>query len=229
MQTNSINQYHNTYKSNTIYTKKSNVLLSNVSFKGNITRSPIMTTTYDAAKKLYTDYEKSLNEVSIKDIKKSALNISTDMQIPIKDVLYTMQKLTQFANLRSVSKIGERLQKDNIATIGDTKGTMTLKHRRTNSTIPSPIIKNTIENDIGLHRTLDYLLIKKNISLLNPYKNLNNAVFLDDMKVSQLEELKENDKLAFEAYKKIPNAKYYVISSWDKGITFIDRDRKSVV
>ena len=48
------------------------------------------------------------------------------MQIPIKDVLYTMQKLTQFANLRSVSKIGERLQKDNIATIGDTKGTMTL-------------------------------------------------------------------------------------------------------
>ena len=225
MQTNSINQYHNTYKSNTIYTKKSNVLLSNVSFKGNITRSPIMTTTYDAAKKLYTDYEKSLNEVSIKDIKKSALNISTDMQIPIKDVLYTMQKLTQFANLRSVSKIGERLQKDNIATIGDTKGTMTLKHRRTNSTIPSPIIKNAIENDIGLHRTLDYLLIKKNISLLNPYKNLNNAVFLDDMKVSQLEELKENDKLAFEAYKKIPNAKYYVISSWDKGITFIDRTK----
>lgn len=225
MQTNSINQYHNTYKNNTIYEKKSNVLLSNVSFKGNITRSPIMTTTYDAAKKLYTDYEKSLNEVSIKDIKKSALNISTDMQIPIKDVLYTMQKLTQFANLRSVSKIGERLQKDNIATIGDTKGTMTLKHRRTNSTIPSPIIKNTIENDIGLHRTLDYLLIKKNISLLNPYKNLNNAVFLDDMKVSQLEELKENDKLAFEAYKKIPNAKYYVISSWDKGITFIDRTK----
>lgn len=225
MKTNSINQYHNTYKSNTIYTKKSNILLSNVSFKGNITRSPIMTTTYDAAKKLYTDYEKSLNEVSIKDIKKSALNISTDMQIPIKDVLYTMQKLTQFANLRSVAKIGERLQKDNIATIGDTKGTMTLKHRRTNSTIPSPIIKNTIENDIGLHRTLDYLLIKKNISLLNPYKNLNNAVFLDDMKVSQLEELKENDKLAFEAYKKIPNAKYYVISSWDKGITFIDRTK----
>lgn len=225
MQTNSINQYHNTYKNNTIYAKKSNVLLSNVSFKGNITRSPIMTTTYDAAKKLYTDYEKSLNEVSIKDIKKSALNISTDMQIPIKDVLYTMQKLTQFANLRSVSKIGERLQKDNIATIGDTKGTMTLKHRRTNSTIPSPIIKNAIENDIGLHRTLDYLLIKKNISLLNPYKNLNNAVFLDDMKVSQLEELKENDKLAFEAYKKIPNAKYYVISSWDKGITFIDRTK----
>ena len=225
MQTNSINQYHNTYKNNTIYAKKSNVLLSNVSFKGNITRSPIMTTTYDAAKKLYTDYEKSLNEVSIKDIKKSALNISTDMQIPIKDVLYTMQKLTQFANLRSVSKIGERLQKDNIATIGDTKGTMTLKHRRTNSTIPSPIIKNTIENDIGLHRTLDYLLIKKNISLLNPYKNLNNAVFLDDMKVSQLEELKENDKLAFEAYKRIPNAKYYVISSWDKGITFIDRTK----
>ena len=83
-----------------------------------------------------------------------------------------MQKLTQFANLRSVSKIGERLQKDDIATIGDTKGTMTLKHRRTNSTIPSPIIKNAIENDIGLHRTLDYLLIKKNISLLNPYKNL---------------------------------------------------------
>lgn len=225
MKTNSINQYHNTYKNNTIYTKKSNVLLSNVSFKGNITRSPIMTTTYDAAKKLYTDYEKSLNEVSIKDIKKSALNISTDMQIPIKDVLYTMQKLTQFANLRSVSKIGERLQKDNIATIGDTKGTITLKHRRTNSTIPSPIIKNAIENDIGLHRTLDYLLIKKNISLLNPYKNLNNAVFLDDMKVSQLEELKENDKLAFEAYKKIPNAKYYVISSWDKGITFIDRTK----
>ena len=146
MKTNSINQYHNTYKNNTIYTKKSNVLLSNVSFKGNITRSPIMTTTYDAAKKLYTDYEKSLDEVSIKDIKKSALNISTDMQIPIKDVLYTMQKLTQFANLRSVSKIGERLQKDNIATIGDTKGSMTLKHRRTNSTIPSPIIKNAIEN-----------------------------------------------------------------------------------
>ena len=31
--------------------------------------------------------------------------------------------------------------------------------------------------------------------------------------------------MAFEAYKKIPNAKYYVISSWDKGITFIDRTK----
>ncbi len=67
MKTNSINQYHNTYKNNTIYAKKSNVLLSNVSFKGNITRSPIMTTTYDAAKKLYTDFFMSFIETSFSD------------------------------------------------------------------------------------------------------------------------------------------------------------------
>ena len=72
-----------------IYTKKSNVLLSNVSFKGNITRSPIMTTTYDAAKKLYTDYKKSLDSLSsstksLETSKQSYLDeasISTDSEI----------------------------------------------------------------------------------------------------------------------------------------------------
>ena len=224
MQINSINQYNNIHK-NSLNKINNTVSKSNVSFQGNIKRSPIMKTTYDAANIFYTSYRKSLNEVPIKDIQSSALNISKDMGIPIKDVLYTMQKLTQFANLRSVSKIGKRLANDNIATIGDTRGSMTLKHRRNSTIISTSRVGDAIENDIGLHRTLDYLLNKKNINLLNPYKNLNNAVFLDDTRVSQLEDLKKNDKLAFEAYKNIPNIKHYVISSWDKGITFIDRTK----
>ncbi len=225
MQINSINQYHNTYKNNTTPVKNSIVSHSDVSFKSNIKRSPIMKSTYDAANILYTSYKKSLNEVPIKDIQSSAINISKDMRIPIKDVLYTMQKLTQFANLRSVSEISKQLQKDEIGTIGDIRGTLTFNYDKMDNIVSPSRVEKVLDNDIGLHRTLDYLLNKKHIGMMDPYINLSSAVFLDDARVSQLEDLKKNDKLAFEAYKHIPKIKHYVISSWDKGITFIDRTK----
>lgn len=224
MQINSINQYNNIHK-NSLNKINNTVSNSNVSFQGNIKRSPIMKTTYDAANIFYTSYRKSLNEVPIKDIQSSAINISKDMKIPTKDVLYTMQRLTQFANLRSVSQISKQLQKDKIGAIGDIRGTITYNYGKMDTIISPSRVEKVFDNDIGLHRTLDYLLNKKNIGMMNPYVNLSSAVFLDDARVSQLEDLKKNDRLAFEAYKNIPKIKHYVISGWDKGITFIDRTK----
>lgn len=228
MQITSFQQNNNIIYKNNIKQYETNdntVSDSNVAFKGYYKRSPMMTTTYNAAKQLYTNYQNSLNEVSLKEIKNSVLNISKDMNIPAKDVLYTMQRLTQFANLRSVSKISEQLKKDKIGSIGDLRGALTLKYSNMHYAVSSERLGKVLNNDIGLHSTLDYLLNKKNIGMMDSYTNLSTAVFLDKSKISQLEKFKKEDRFAFEAYKTIPNVKYYYISGWDNGITFADRTK----
>ena len=194
----------------------------NTAFTGGITRCPYTKSAYNDVKKLYSDYKFSLNETSLSEIKKSVENISTEMGCSKEEVLWAMQNLTQFANIRSVKCIGEVLKKYKIGTIGNVKDSLYIK---ISFGCRCPSSDKAITDDFGLHKTMDYLLNKKKFNQLNPISNMNTAIFLDETKVAQLETLQNNDEKVFKAFKNMPRIKYFMISGWDSGITFVDRTK----
>lgn len=153
--------------------------------------------------KVYTNYHNSLNEVSIEDVQKAVNNIEKTTDYPREKILSTMQKATQFANFRSLDLVIKSLDKNDILKVGE-------------STHTSPIT----ENMFGLNRTLNYLIVEKNMGLM---RGEDAAVFLDKNKIEQI----NNNKNCAEAIKhsKKHNIKFFVLSGFEDGINFLNRTK----
>ena len=196
-----------------------------VNFKSRyIKPTPMLKSTYNEVKSFYQDYQKSLGNIPFKDIVQMAKNISKDTGYSKKEVLTVMQKLTQFANMRGINKIVEVMNKHQICYIGNSNYSLEISKNKY-MPINSKEIYDVVHDKVGLHRTLTYLIDNKHFGTLERVGELKTAYFLDEQKVSQLEKLKKADPDKFNKFKNLKEIKFFTISGWDSGISFIDRTK----
>lgn len=200
-------------------------LCSGVSFCANPT--PFMKTTAQKIREFHTDYKKSLGEVSLNDIVNITNKISATTGRSKEEVLSAMQTVTQFANMRSMKNIAKTLEESKISLIGDCdiKGLSSITSSYISHKDFVPAIRDVVFNNIGLHNTMYYLMARKGFGKLQTTKDMYCAIFLDNKKVAQLEALKRENPKTYEKFVKIPNLKFFMISGWESGINFINRDK----
>lgn len=221
-QTNISNNYYNNIKTNKKVT--TNTIISNnqltksaTNFKGtwwtrpqNIANTqkinkiiPFRESALAQFDKVYTNYHNSLNEVSIEDIKNAVTNIEKTTDYPREKILATMQQATQFANLRSLDLVIKKLKKNDILNVG------AIMHQN-----------YLTENMFGLNRSLNYLITQKQMGSLH---GEDNAVFLDKNKIEQIKNC--NDSLKELKYNNYKNIKFFVLSGFEDGINFLNRNK----
>lgn len=221
-QTNISNNYYNNIKTNKKVT--TNTIISNnqltksaTNFKGiwwtrpqNIANTqkinkiiPFRESALAQFDKVYTNYHNSLNEVSIEDIKNAVTNIEKTTDYPREKILSTMQQATQFANLRSLDLVIKKLKKNDILNVG------AIMHQN-----------YITENMFGLNRSLNYLITQKQMGSLH---GEDNAVFLDKNKIEQIKNC--NDSLKELKYNNYKNIKFFVLSGFEDGINFLNRNK----
>lgn len=221
-QTNISNNYYNNIKTNEKVT--TNTIISNnqltksaTNFKGiwwtrpqNIANTqkinkiiPFRESALAQFDKVYTNYHNSLNEVSIEDIKNAVTNIEKTTDYPREKILSTMQQATQFANLRSLDLVIKKLKKNDILNVG------AIMHQN-----------YLTENMFGLNRSLNYLITQKQMGSLH---GEDNAVFLDKNKIEQIKNC--NDCLKELKYNNYKNIKFFVLSGFEDGINFLNRNK----
>lgn len=211
---------HNPFMDNTSATK-----IPQISFTGAISlspqRTPFLKSTIKTINEVYAQYEKSLMETSLENIKTAVENIKTNTNYSEKEILSTMIDITQFANMKSADKIGKALTSHEVGIIGNSDSMLTNKYGL-NRLAEIPEVSAILDNDKGINGTLDYLLNKK---LLHPLDNTakKRAIFLDDEKIKNLEKLQEKEPKVLEKIISIPDIEYFVLSGFEKGITFLDR------
>lgn len=221
-QTNISNNYYNNIKTNKKVT--TNTIISNnqltksaTNFKGiwwtrpqNIANTqkinkiiPFRESALAQFDKVYTNYHNSLNEVSIEDIKNAVTNIEKTTDYPREKILATMQQATQFANLRSLDLVIKKLKKNDILNVG------AIMHQN-----------YLTENMFGLNRSLNYLITQKQMGSLH---GEDNAVFLDKNKIEQIKNCSDSlNELKYNNYK---NIKFFVLSGFEDGINFLNRNK----
>lgn len=221
-QTNISNNYYNNIKTNKKVT--TNTIISNnqltksaTNFKGiwwtrpqNIANTqkinkiiPFRESALAQFDKVYTNYHNSLNEVSIEDIKNAVTNIEKTTDYPREKILATMQQATQFANLRSLDLVIKNLKKNDILNVG------AIMHQN-----------YLTENMFGLNRSLNYLITQKQMGSLH---GEDNAVFLDKNKIEQIKNC--DDCLKELKYNNYKNIKFFVLSGFEDGINFLNRNK----
>lgn len=221
-QTNISNNYYNNIKTNKKVT--TNTIISNnqltksaTNFKGiwwtrpqNIANTqkinkiiPFRESALAQFDKVYTNYHNSLNEVSIEDIKNAVTNIEKTTDYPREKILSTMQQATQFANLRSLDLVIKKLKKNDILNVG------AIMHQN-----------YLTENMFGLNRSLNYLITQKQMGSLH---GEDNAIFLDKNKIEQIKNC--NDCLKELKYNNYKNIKFFVLSGFEDGINFLNRNK----
>ena len=188
------------------------------------TTSPFLKTTCNRVKEFHKQYRESLGEVSLGNIRQIASDIERDTGHTKTEILFAMQQLTQFANIRSVKHISEVMLKNDISYIGN--GALTLEAPKTGYKYTSgKELHDVVHDGTGLHRSLTYLLEHKGFGPLRKIGKMRTAYFLDEQKVGQLERLKEKDAEKFKHFINNPELKFFTISSWDSGINFVDRTK----
>lgn len=158
---------------------------------------------------VYNKYRDSLQEISISDIQKAVDNIEKTTNYSREEILSTMQQATQFANMKSILQIGEALNKNNVHSIAD-------------SYCFYKDDEHYLVNDFGLSSNLRYLIDDKKLSKLNE-KNKNLATFLDNNKLEIFEENPKN--LEYIEYQDDSDIKYFILSGFDNGINFLNRNK----
>ncbi len=192
---------------------------NNVAFQGHLLSPKISTSnttsikripTRESAKKIldktYSTYHQNLEETSTETISNIIKQIKSE-GIPQKTILTTMQQATQFASIKSIKTIIKRLNKDNIGLIGDISNTNQPEF---------------VKNNFGLNMTLHYLIQKKKMGDLS---GKNNAIFLDKNKLTQLKENSIKNPSDIENLIKNPQNKFYILSGFDNGINFLNRNK----
>lgn len=152
--------------------------------------------------KTYSNYKKSLNEITKEDIEKTINEIKQTTQYSQAEILNAMQKATQFGNMNSLHTITNAMNKNNVGILMGGK---------------NPISRY----GLGLNSSLNYLIDQKRLSPLNSSEY---AVFLDNNKLEQLELINQKNPEKFNEYKNL-GITYFILSGFDKGINFIDRSK----
>lgn len=189
-------------------------------FKANSDRAQFHPDTVKVLDNVYTNYKKSLNEVTFSEIRKTALKVSSETQIPKKDVVKAMQLLTQFSNIKSLMTISKALQKENIKYLGNQN--FELAYKSIDKGLSTPNVRR-ISEETGIHNSLTYVLEKKKLAPFSSENNEKIGLILDDDKIAQLEQVKKSQPEQFNNLVKDKNLKFFYISGWDTGIPVINR------
>ena len=157
--------------------------LKTTSFTASPDRAAFYPETTEALDNFYQDYKTSLNETTFSDIKATALRISEETQTPKKDVLKTMQLLTQFSNMKSLKIISDKLSESGIESLGDKD--MALQFAVYSSGLDR---ENKIKffSETGINRALSYVLDKKQLAPVEYKQEGKKGIILDEEKIEQL-------------------------------------------
>ena len=201
--------------------------ISSVYFKGinQVKKSTFFPSTFSRIDKLYDRYKNNLMEVSIDEIKTISEKLQVELNLPKEEVLSAMAEITQFSSMKAIPEIGEILNKHKIGSIGNTHNLLSNKLRKSDNLYQNYNVQNTLTNDRGLHKTLNYLLYSKGMFMLNEYDNDKIGIILDKSKLSYYEELKKKNPELLERVLKLTNLRYFIISGWDTGIPVVDRTK----
>ena len=180
--------------------------------------------TLSTVDEMFINYKNSLGIIPFSEFKSSVDRVSKATNSSKKEVLSTMQQLTQYAEIRSLDSIDKTLKQYGVEYIGNGFEYFSAEFR---NYWLSDTAKNFVYDDIGLHDLLNYTLKRKKISRPRPaqYKKANVGIILDDKKISQLEELKEKSPDEFKLITSYKKVKFFMLSGWDSGITFVDRTK----
>lgn len=171
---------------------------------------------------IYKSYAESLLIPSLKDLNLSVSNIMKATNSSKKEVLSTMQLLTQFAEIRNIDIIDKVLKSHKVEWIGNQKGFLS---KYLSSKLDLDKNAEDLVCNSDLHDALEYLLVNKKLCRERNVKGEKIAIILDEDMISQMETLRG---LEPENYKKIirdNRLKFFHISGWDTGITFFNREK----
>lgn len=185
-------------------------------------RAPFHPDTVTVLDDIYANYKQSLNEIPFNEVRATALKVSCETQTPKKDVLKSMQLLTQFSNIKSLIGISETLKKENVILLGNYDSKLAF------DCIDSGFLAKNVQNvcqETGIHRALTYVLNKKKLAPFDTHKEGKIGLILDEEKISQLEQVKRTQPKEFEKFVKNKNLKFIYISGWDTGIPVINRTK----
>lgn len=173
---------------------------------------PLSITSSKQLSKLYNNYKKDLMDTSLDDIQKSVDELTQTTEFSQKDILESMQVLTQFGNMRSITTIGKALDNENIGSLG---------YISKPSIFYNPKIPSSYENRFGLNGSLDYVMLQKSNY---PLSGEEKGILLDNNTLDKLENLKKDKSIEF---KKLmtSNTKFFIVSSIEDGISFLNRKK----
>ena len=179
---------------------------------------------YDAGVAFYNKYYNSLGETKFHKIHQTVKILEKKTQHSKKEILSTMQQLTQFANMRSLQRITEVLNKHEISAIANFRNMAELSADAAIVNKNRPI-RYALRDNFGLNSTLEYLIQEKEHGELRGGKNGKIAIFLDEHKVAQLEKAKKKNKKEYQKIISNPKYKFFTLSGFDSGITFANREK----
>lgn len=166
------------------------------------TRPPFRESTVKQLDNVYNNYKESLNEITPEDITNAVNNLKNTTNYSEKEILYAMQKATQFGNMQSLKVIGKALNDNNI------KKTGMMRYHKTNE-------------KFNLNEVIHYFFYSKKLQRLDGEEY---GVILDNNKLNNLEKMKESNPTLFdERINEID--KSFILSGFDDGITFLDRSK----
>ena len=179
-------------------------------------RPPFKDSTVKTLDSVCENYQSKLNEISKEEIESTINEIAETTEFSKEEAADAMQLVTQFGNYRSIHKIGEVLKTNEAGRILHNGGIVQFF-------IYDKSFKDAFKDNFGLNSAMNYLLNQKKLYDINePYYF---AIFLDDNKLKDLEKLKENSPDKIEDLKNWKMAKFFVISGFENGISFIDRSK----
>lgn len=150
---------------------------------------------------VFSNYEKSLNKISLETINQITDDLQKSTKYSRQEILNTMQKITQFGNLKSIGIIEKELNKHNIGFLINNK---------------NPLSRSNID----LNTTLNYFFEQKKLGHLNGEKI---GIILDNNKIEELESLQKTSPNIFEKNKN--NVSFFILSGFNNGINFINRQK----
>lgn len=162
------------------------------SFVSSIFKTPTTKFYESQLSNLYQKIQRQLNLTSTKDLEQSVSKIiATTPEADESRVIAIMQKITQFANYKSLFCL-QKLQPLGIGGFYDT------------------------EKALSLNNALNYLKKRKNIDFGSSGDK--KAFILDDFGLNYLENLKNEDFEGFNALINNPDVKFVILDGWNSGI-----------
>ena len=186
-------------------------------------RAPFYPETTEVIDKVYNDYKESLLEVPFEKIRKSALEVSINTQVPKKDVLQAMQLLTQFSNMKSLKEISKTFNREDLNYLGNSNRNLEFLCKGNGLTEENTYL---FQKETGIHSSLIYLCNQKNLAPFDYKFTSKIGVVLDKEKIEQLEQVKQSQPEEYQKIINSKNLKFFYISGWETGIPVIDRTKK---
>ena len=186
--------------------------------------SPFYKRTVDTLDRTYDKYYESQMITEKEDIHSAVDEIMAETGESKETVLSAMSQVTQFANFKSIPKIGESLDSESVSEIG---GIRKLFVQRDSRYRCDPIYQKYIADDTALTDSLNYFLEKELISPLEcaSAKKQIYAVFLDDDQIKKFEDIKKESPKMYEFIKDNPKIKFFILSGFENGVTFANRNK----